>query len=249
MKILDAHAHIGTCRVFDLNFTEEDLIKNMDAKGVYAAVVQPWPGAYPQPPVEVHNRIAKLAEKYPGRIFGMASVNPHVVSKEAWRQEVDRCIKDLGFVGLKLHTIGHAILPASTDGMMIFEAANELGVPVMVHTGLGIPPALPAMVIPAAMKYPSLPIVLNHGGFNIATGEAIFVASAFKNLYLECSWCMGADIVWAMNQLGPQRVMFGTDFPNNIETELVKVKEAGATAEQLEWYLSKTAATVFKIKL
>lgn len=249
MKILDAHTHLGSCRVFDLNVSEEDLIKNMDAKGVDAAIVQPWPGAYPQPPVDVHDRIAKLAKKHPGRIFGIASVNPHVMSREAWRQEVERCIKDLEFVGVKLHTIGHAILPASTDGMMIFETANELGVPVMVHTGLGIPLALPGMIIPAAMKYPNLPIVLNHCGFNIATGEAVYVASAFKNVYVECSWCIGADILWAMKELGPEKVMFGTDFTSNIETELVKVKEAGATPEQLEWYLGKTAAKVFKIKL
>ncbi|MGC8912160.1 MAG: amidohydrolase family protein [Nitrososphaeria archaeon] len=249
MKIINAHAHLGACRVFDLNVTEEDLINNMNAKGIDISIVQPFPGAYPQPPVDVHNRIAKLAEKYPGRIFGIASVNPHVISKEAWRQEVERCIKGLGFVGIKLHTIGHALLPASTDGMMVFETANDLGVPVMVHTGLGIPPALPGMIIPAAKKYPDLPIILSHAGFNIAVGEAVYVASLFENVYLECSWSMGADILWAIRELGPKRVIFGSDFTNNIETELVKIKEVGATPEELEWYLGKTAAKVFKIKL
>lgn len=47
MKILDAHSHIGKCRVFDLDVTEEDLIKNMDANGIDAAIVQPFPGADP----------------------------------------------------------------------------------------------------------------------------------------------------------------------------------------------------------
>ena len=133
--------------------------------------------------------------------------------------------------------------------MMIFETANSLNVPVMVHTGLGIPFALPSMVIPAARKFPNLKIILAHAGFDIATGEAVAVASAFKNIYLECSWCIGGDIVWAMNELGADRVMFGTDNPNNMQTELVKVKEAGATSEQLEWYLNKTASKVFNIKL
>ncbi len=248
MKILDAHSHLGKCRVFDLTVTEEELIKNMDAKGVDAAVVLPFPGADPQPPVDVHDRIATLAKKHPGRFFGMANVNPHI-GKDVWKKEVNRCIKDLKFVGIKLHTIGHAILPNSADGMMIFETANNLNVPVMVHTGLGIPPALPGMVIPAAKKFPDLKIILAHAGFNIATGEAVTVASVFKNIYLECSWCMGGDIVWAMNELGPEKVMFGTDLPNNIQTELVKIKEAGATSEQLEWYFNKTASKVFNIKL
>lgn len=249
MKILDSHSHIGSCRVFDLNVSEEDLIRNMDAKGVDAAVVQPFPGAYPQPPVDIHNRIAKLVEEYPGRIFGIASVNPHVVSKGAWREEVERCIRELGFVGVKLHTIGHALLPNSKDGIMIFDAGNELGVPVMVHTGLGIPPALPGMVIPAARKYPNLPIILSHCGFHIATGEAVFIASNFKNLYVECSWLFGGDILWAINELGQEKVMFGSDLPTNIQTSLVTIKEAGATTEQLEWYLGKASAKLFKIRL
>jgi len=248
MKILDAHSHIGKCRVFDLNVTEEDLIKNMDAKGIDAAVVQPFPGADPQPPVDVHDRIAKLAGKHPSRVFGMASVNPHL-PMEVWRKEVDRCIKDLKFVGVKLHTIGHAILPTSADGKMIFETANSLNVPVMVHTGLGIPFALPSMVVPAAKKFPNLKIILGHAGFNIATGEAVIVASVFKNIYLECSYCIGGDIIWAMNELGSDRVMFGSDVPSNMQTELVKIKEAGATSEQLEWYFNKTASRVFNIKL
>lgn len=249
MKILDAHAHIGQCRVFDLNVTDEDLIGNMDTKGIDVAVVQPFPGAYPQPPVEVHNSIVTLAKKYPNRIYGLASVNPHVLSKEDWRTEIDRCINDLNFVGIKLHTIGHAIIPGTKDGMMIFEAANDLGVPIMVHTGLGIPPALPTMVVPAAQKFPDLPIILAHAGFNIATGSAVILASLFQNIYLECSWSMGGDILWAIQTIGPERVMFGTDLPHNINTELAKIKEVGVTEDQLEWYLGKTAATIFKIKL
>jgi hypothetical protein len=249
MKVLDAHAHLGRCRVFDLNVSEEELIGNMDAKGVDASIVQPFPGAYPQPPVEVHNWIAKLAEEHPGRIYGIASVNPHVVSEEAWRLEVERCIKELGFVGVKLHTIGHALLPNSKDGMMIFKAANELGVPVMVHTGIGIPQALPGMVIPAAREYPSLPIILSHGGFQIATGEAMIVASTFNNIYVECSWLYGCDIIGAINALGREKVMFGSDLPSNVQTGLVTIKEADATTEQLEWYLGRAAAKLFKIKL
>lgn len=249
MKILDAHAHIGPCRVFDLDVTEEQLMKNMDEKGIHAAIVQPFPGAFPQPPVEIHDRIARLSERYPGRIFGLASVNPHVMSPEAWRSEIERCIKDLGFVGIKLHTIGHALFPASKDGMMLFEEANKLQVPVLVHTGLGIPPALPAMVVPVARKFSDLKIILGHCGFNIATGEAVLIASAFKNLYVECSWCMGPDIAWAIDELGPERVMFGTDLPANIQTELVKAREAGISADKLEWYFSKTAQNVFNVKI
>jgi len=120
MKILDAHSHIGKCRVFDLDMTEEDFIKNMDANGIDAAIVQPFPGADPQPLVEIPDRITKLAEKHPSRVFGMANVNPYL-PEEAWKKEINRCIKDLRFVGVKLHTLGQAILPTSIAGMMILK--------------------------------------------------------------------------------------------------------------------------------
>ena len=57
--IVDAHQHIGKCRIFNYDQTEEDIIGNMDTKGVDVSIVQPFPGAFPQPPVAEHNRIAR----------------------------------------------------------------------------------------------------------------------------------------------------------------------------------------------
>ena len=123
MKILDAHSHMGECRVFNLDVTEEDLIRNMDANGMDTAIVQPFPGADPQPLVDIHDRMAKLAEKHPSRVFGMVNVNPYL-PEEAWKKEMNRCIKDLRFVGVRLHTLGQAILPTSVAGMMILKCSS-----------------------------------------------------------------------------------------------------------------------------
>ena len=64
----------------------------------------------------------------------------------------------------------------------------------MVHTGPGIPFALPALCIPAARKYPDLKIVLAHAGFAVFTAEAQVAATVCDNLYLETSWCIGEDL-------------------------------------------------------
>jgi len=55
----------------------------------------------------------------------LTSVNPHVMSLEAWPSEIERCIKELGFVGIKLHIVGHALFPASKDGMTELVKAKE----------------------------------------------------------------------------------------------------------------------------
>ena len=246
--IIDAHQHIGRCRIFNYDQNEDYIIGNMNTKGIDASIIQPFPGAFPQPPVEEHNRIAKLAEKHPNRIFGICSVNPLTVSNEKWLEEVERCIKNLGFVGIKLHTIGHSLIPSSPAGMHTFEIANKYNVPVMVHTGHSIM-ASPSLIIPAAQKWPNLSIILAHAGFISETATAINVASIFKNVFLEWSWGMAESIVMGINVLGSDRNLFGSDIPNNTLTELIKAAEAGLSEEQLEWYLGKAAINVFNLKI
>ncbi len=245
MFIVDAHAHLGPCRVFDLNVTAEELIGAMNDNGVNAAIVQPFPGN--PDPVAAHNEIAALAKKHPGRIYGMMNLNPHI-DKEDYLREARRCVKELGFVALKMHTIGHAVLPLSEDAGTIFEAARELKVPVMVHSGPGIPFALPALCIPRAREYPEVPIIIAHAGFIFLTGEAWVAASECQNIYLETSWLFGDDIKWLINSLGADRVMMGTDLPSNVGPALAIAETLGLSEEDKAQYLGGTAAKVFGLK-
>ncbi|MEM2904130.1 MAG: amidohydrolase family protein [Candidatus Bathyarchaeia archaeon] len=246
MPVIDAHAHLGPCKVFDLNVSEDDLVKAMDRFNVEAAVVQPFPGA--PNPRNVHDRIAKLAEKHPGRFFGLASVNPHR-PKEEYVAEVERCVKDLGFVAVKLHTIGHAVSPLSQDGEMVFATAERLKVPVMVHTGPGVPFALPSLCLPKARAHPSLPIILAHAGFGLFTGEAMVAAQECSNIFFETSWVSGLDVPPLVETLGADRVMFGTDLPANIPLEMEKYKHIGLSQQALDMVLGGTAVKVYKLNV
>ena len=103
--------------------------------------------------------------------------------------------------------------PLTEDGDMVFTTAFELGIPAMVHAGVGIPFSLPALCIPAANKYPDLKIVLAHAGGGIVSAEAQVAASICNNLYLETSWCLGEDIRWMISTIGSDRIMMGAIFP------------------------------------
>jgi uncharacterized protein len=168
-KIIDTHAHLGECCVFGLYSTEEEMLRRQDECGVDATIVQPYPGAKDY--TKRHNEIATLCAKHPGRFLGIASLSPHS-GRDKYQKEAERCINELKFVGLKLHTIGHGVNPLTEDGDLVFETAATLGVPAMVHTGAGIPFSLPALCIPAAEKYPNLKIVLAHAGGGILSAEA-----------------------------------------------------------------------------
>ena len=243
-KVIDTHAHLGECCVFGLYSTVEEMLRRQDECGVDATIVQPYPGAKDY--VKRHDEIAEMCAKYPGRFFGLASLSPHR-DHENYQREVERCVKDLKFVGVKLHTIGHGVNPLTEDGDLVFATAYRLGIPAMVHTGAGIPFALPALCIPAAQKYPGLNIVLAHAGMGIVSAEAQVAASICKNLYLETSWCLGEDIRWMINTIGPDRVMMGADLPSNVPVEFAKYRALDLEPEVYDKVMGATAVSVFNL--
>ena len=245
MKIIDAHLHLGECRVFGLDIAEQEIVDHLDRNGIHGAVVQPFPGC--KDFRVTHDRIASMASKYPGRIFGLCSLSPHRDRAE-YQNEVERCVKQLGFVGLKLHTIGHAVLPLTEDGMTTFETAANLGIPLMVHTGMGLPFAQPSLCLPGAKKFPHLKIILAHAGFTIVSAEAQIFASEHPNIYLETSWCTSLDIGWMIRSIGPNRVMFGSDLPSNMSSELAKYRSLELDEHSLKEVFGETATNIFGLK-
>ena len=243
-KVIDTHAHLGECCVFGLVSTEEEMIRRMDECKVDATIVQPYPGA--KNAAEVHDRIAELCARHPGRFFGLASLSPHG-DHDAYQREVERCVKELHFVGLKLHTIGHAVNPLSEDGDLVFATAHQFGIPAMVHTGPGVPFALPSLCMPAAQKYPGLNIILAHAGFAIFSAEAQVAASVCGNLYLETSWCIGEDIRWMISTIGPDRVIMGADLPSNVPVEFAKYRALDLVPDVYNKVMGGTAVDLFKL--
>jgi predicted TIM-barrel fold metal-dependent hydrolase len=244
-KVIDTHAHLGECCVFGLYATEEDIVRRMNENGVDATIIQPYPGAKDY--YRRHNEIAELCAKYPGRFFGLASLSPHS-GRDKYQREIERCIKELKFVALKLHTIGHGVNPLTEDGQLAFETAYEFGIPAMVHTGAGIPFSLPALCIPAARKFPKLKIILAHAGGGIVSAEAQVAASVCDNLYLETSWCLGEDIRWMIQTVGPDRVMMGADLPSNVPVEFAKYRALDLDSDTYAKVMGGTAVEVFDLK-
>ena len=249
--IIDSHVHLGGSRIFDTIIDEENLISAMEKNNVDACVVQPLPGALPSSK-EVHDKIFNLAKKYPKKIFGLVSINPHIPKKEL-KYEVERCIKELGFVGIKCHTIGHSVNPLSEDGDLIFNLANKLNIPINKHTGIDIAFAYPSLNIPKAKQYPELKIVLAHSGMGTLASEAYVAAKECTNIYLETSWTSAEDIEWFIKEVGSNRIMMGSDIFNNAcynqAVELKKYEVINIKDEDRINCLYKTAKEVFNLDI
>ena len=244
--IIDAHAHLGLDEVFDEDFTEADLLESQARNGIDLTLVQPAITHELGTVRRYHDAIADLAARHPGRFRGIANPNPHL-GGGAWEAEVRRCLTELGFVGVKLHPAAHAVNPAGRAGRRVFALCAALQVPVIVHTGTGLPWSAPSLLAPAAKANPGLPIVVAHAGMMVLAGEAARLASDFPNVYLEVSWTGGFAVRRWARKHGARRLLFGSDYPDNAATELAKVRTAGLTDEEIEWILGGTAASVFGV--
>lgn len=243
--IIDAHCHLGHDVVFDLETDGESILGNMNRHGIDGAVIQP---AICRPYIEdtrkLHDEIHTLCMQKPGLLYGLASINPHF-RREDYDNEAKRCMNELGFIGLKLTPIGHAVNPLSKDGLHVIEVAARLGVAVMIHTGLGIPDSDPAKIFRIAKDFPGLKLIMAHAGMNFYTQQAIDIAMEFENVYLEPSGA-GINATKAIiDAVGVNKVMFSTDTVLQTPAELYKYRTLIEDQVDLDRVLSGTAEEAF----
>lgn len=242
MKIIDTHMHLGECRIFGLNITEEQLLSYLDRYGISVSIVQPFPGA--PNAADVHSRIHELSLRTGRRILGMANINPYL-GKELVAEELTRVLGSLNFVAIKLHTAGHAIAPTNPSTSILFEYAAKYRVPLMIHTGPG-PFSDPIGVAPRAEEFPDVKMVLAHAGFGIYASAALWLAKKYDNIYLETSWSHVYDLAVFIKEV-PNKIVFGTDLIENVPVEFAKLEALKLSDEIRELILYRNAKHVFNI--
>lgn len=242
--VIDTHQHLGRSRLSGHDTSEEALLAGMAANGIDQALVLPQ--ATLDAAAAEHDRIARLAAREPGRIAGVASICPWIPQGD-YLAEATRCVGELHFVAIKLDPNGHGIPLNNPVVEGCFAAARELGVAVIVHTGTPVPHALPALAVPWARAFPSVPIVLAHAGFGVFAAEALLAARSADNIFLEPSWCPVFQVREFHRQLGPSRLLFGSDHVENMAVELLKWRSAGLSDADLEIVLADTPRSVFRL--
>lgn len=242
--ILDTHMHLGEDLMFNTDDSEDAILAYLNETGIDGAILQT--GILNRDPKAANERIYRFCQRYPGRFWGAAVLSPYVPEEE-YRSFMRWAIKDLGFRAIKMHPYAFCANAISPQARKVFETARELNVPVIIHTGNGVPAALPSFGIPAAKAYPDLKIVLAHSGAGMYGSEALIAAQTCENIYLETSWCTVLDLKQFVNSLGCERIMFGTDVPLNAPVELAKYRALKLTDSQYERCFYGTAAEVFSL--
>ncbi|MGH9631104.1 MAG: amidohydrolase family protein, partial [Bryobacteraceae bacterium] len=143
-RIYDTHTHIGRARHSGRVFTADQLLAGMDGYGVDRSMVIPFPVVDDYR--AAHDEIGRAVRAHPDRLAGAACLYPFM-PEPAFRDEVKRCAEELGFRALKLQPQYQALNPISSRSDFFFETAAEYSLPVICHTGSGVPFALPSLFI------------------------------------------------------------------------------------------------------
>jgi uncharacterized protein len=249
--IVDSHLHLGYDDIYEREAREEDLLAAANQAGLDIMIIQPAHTHFIEASQELHNRVSQFAKENPGRVFGLASVNPHY-GEETYFAEIQRCICELGFVGIKLDTFAHACSPLSKAGSLVFQAADRFRVPVMVHTGL-MPFSMPLLLYARAKEFPDVRIIVAHAGEQFLQNEAVLLAKDCPNVFLETSVrdTNSRSIRQLVKELGARRVMNGSGWYTEIEHALWKYRSDHQTRlskQELTWCLGQTALEVFRLR-
>jgi predicted TIM-barrel fold metal-dependent hydrolase len=170
--------------------------------------------------MQLFEDLLPIVEHNPRRFRPIANVNPHLHAPVA--DEVNRQL-DLGAAALKLHPVHGGF---RCDDAMLYPAYQvlaERGVPLVVHCGTSTFPgsmnefADPSYLLPVVRDFPTLDVVLAHGGRGWWYDAAAFMALSHEHVWIELSGLPPKRLpqYYANYDLGrlARKWIFATDWP------------------------------------
>lgn len=203
------------------------LIRYMDAHQIEQVAiinyVAPEVMGFREPDVNLF--AARYARAYPARIIPFGGIDPrNTVDLE---QRLDGLI-GLGIRGIKIHP-PHQLFAANAyrDGgtveglALVYEKAAAAGLPVMIHTGTSVFPgarnkyADPMAIDDVAIDFPTLQIILAHGGRPIWMDTAYFLLRRHRNVWLDVSSVPPQRLLdyFPWLERVADKAIFGSDWP------------------------------------
>jgi len=153
------------------------------------------------------------------------AADPTVLGGEAGAAHLREMVERHGAKGIKIHPVVQQFLPDDPRMRPIYQTCVDLGIPVLSHSGSARGPvqyAEPRAFARLMSTFPDLKLVLAHLG-----GGSWRQTKEFAEVYPQVSFDLCEIIAWAgapkaptpnelarlISDIGPDRVMLGTDFP------------------------------------
>lgn len=222
IQAIDLHAHFGRYdrgadSLKDRLFSGSIQVVRSRAReaGIILTVVSSLKAFFPYGgnPLVGNEEACKVAENYTDILF-WAVLNPKV--RGSFRQ-VEKLLLHPKCAGIKIHPVEHNY-EIDEQGKAIFEFAASYDALVLSHSG--DPGAFPEDLVFFAKDYPKMQLILAHLGNSIDQNFSRQVWALKQiptgNVYIDTSsmnsMCAGL-IEWAVDEIGYERIVFGTDSP------------------------------------
>ena len=208
----------------------ERLIREMDEAGIDKTVLLPLDYEFLYAGgnfsfKDYNNQAGKYMKACPDRIIAFAGIDPR--REKAGVEELRRCVEEMGVKGLKLWTVT-GFAPDEDRFYPLYETAADLGLTILVHTGLGpgdsyLKTCRPLHVDRIAVDFRDINFIMAHVGVPWIE-EALAVSMKNKNVYVDLSAWQGTHVrlpvalpqVLSQAKLmhgGLHKVLFGSDWP------------------------------------
>lgn len=169
-------------------------------------------------------------------------------------KDTRRCIEDLGFKGIKMYPTYQHFYPNDKEMYPLYGTAQELGVPIMFHTGSSVFKGSrlkfgePKLLDDVAVDFPDLPIVMAHSGRGAWYDQAVLMATLHRNVYMEVSGLPPRNLPKYFPDLEKvaNKVIFGSDWPtiSDIRGNIDAIKGLGLSKVVVEAILGGTARKI-----
>lgn len=268
--IIDPHVHVWkrdlrypwakeTKRPPEKDATPEMLLELMWANGVARTVIiqviyYRWDNRY----------AADVLRQYPRYFRGVARVNPE--SPQA-PDDLSRLVEEQGFQGVRLSPAGDATGDWIRGPLMplLWKRCRDLKVPMTILTDIGRMPDIAAL----AEQFPDLTVVIDHMADCPADRpdelKKLQALARYPRVFVKVShtWSVSkqpypypdaqAQVKRLYDAFGPQRLMWGTDWPI-VEAHCGYAKALAMVRDEMKflneddksWMLSRTVERVWK---
>lgn len=264
--IIDAHAHIFPDKIaekavagignfystltMELDGTAAGLLRSGGSAGVDMFLVQSVATVSAQV-TSINDFIADCVKKYPGKFIGFAAMHPDFEDVSA---ELDRAVS-LGLRGVKLHPDFQQFNADDEKAMVIYEAAAERKLPVLIHMGDSRTDfSKPKRLARVLERFPELDVIAAHfGGWSEWDSAAeVLGGQVYGHLWTDCSSSLYAMSPEHAKRLidayGADRVLFGTDYPMwTAKEELERFDKIPLTVGEREMILHENAERLLKL--
>jgi len=270
--VVDAHVHVFPGPIFKAvwawfeeygwpiryQLRSEDLIQYLLSRGMSHVVALQY-AHKPGIARDLNRYMARLQERFSGKVTGMATVFPGEPDGDAILKEAF----EMGLSGVKLHTHVQCFDMNSRELNEVCATCAREGKPMVVHAGRE--PKSPAYkcdpyLLCSAEKlenilknFPDLKMCVPHLGMDEIVAYSHLIEK-YDTLWLDTTMAIAdflpLDVAVRLEEMRTDRVMYGTDFPNipyAWDRELKKLMRYPLSEKALAGILGENARAFFGI--